>query len=65
LVVAEPHEGGVLIRPAMVLPIEVHTSERKAQFLLSDAVDYAGAVVAVRAMGLDPDTIPHDKPPGV
>jgi AbrB family looped-hinge helix DNA binding protein len=66
-VVAEPCEGGVLIRPALVLPIEAYTPERKAQFLLSnavDAADYVGAVKAVRAMGLDPDAIPHYKPPG-
>jgi AbrB family looped-hinge helix DNA binding protein len=66
-VVAEPRDGGVLIRPAVVLPLEVYTSERKAQFLLSnavDAADYAGAVAAVRAMGLDPKAIPHYKPPG-
>jgi hypothetical protein len=41
--------------------------ERKARFLLSnavDAVDYARAMRAVRAMGLDPNAIPHYKPPG-
>ena len=67
-VVAEPCEGGVLIRPALVLPVEVYTPERKAQFLLSnaiDAADYAGAVAEVRRMGLDPEKIPHYKPPGV
>jgi hypothetical protein len=66
-VVAEPRDGGVLIRPAVILPVEVYTPERKVQFLLSnavDAADYAGAVAAVRAMGLDPKTIPHYKPPG-
>ena len=66
-VIAEPRDGGVLIRPAVILPVEVYTPERKAQFLLSnavDAADYAGAVAAVRAMGLDPKTIPHYKPPG-
>ena len=66
-VIAEPREGGVLIRPALVLPIEVYTPERKAQFLLSnavDAADYAGAVAEVRRMGLDPAKIPHYKPPG-
>jgi len=65
---AEPCEGGVLIRPALVLPVEVYTPERKAQFLLSnavDAADYADALAEVRAMGLDPETIPHYKPPGV
>jgi AbrB family looped-hinge helix DNA binding protein len=67
-VIAEPREGGVLIRPALVLPLEVYTPERKAQFLLSntlDATDYADAVAEVRAMGLDPRRIPHYKPPGV
>jgi hypothetical protein len=66
-VVAEPRDGGVLIRPAVILPVEVYTPERKAQFLLSnavDAADYAGAAAAVRDMGLDPKTIPHYKPPG-
>lgn len=65
LVVAEAREGGVLIRPAVVLPLEMYTPERKAQFLLSnavDAADYAAAVEEVRAMGLDPNAIPHYKP---
>jgi hypothetical protein len=30
-----------------------------------DAADYADAVDAVRAMGLDPKVIPHYKPPDV
>jgi AbrB family looped-hinge helix DNA binding protein len=66
-VIAEPRDGGVLIRPALVLPVEVYTPERKAQYLLSnaiDAADYADALAEVRAMGLDPDRIPHYKPPG-
>jgi AbrB family looped-hinge helix DNA binding protein len=66
-VIAEAREGGVLIRPALVLPVEVYTPERKAQYLLSntiDAADYADAVAEVRAMGLDPDRIPHYKPAG-
>ena len=68
LVIAEPREGGVFIRPAAALPVEIYPPERKARFLLSnavDAADYTGALTAVRAMGLDPDTIPHDKPSGV
>jgi hypothetical protein len=68
MVIAEGREDGVLIRPAVILPVEVYTPERKAQFLLSTAVDredYEDAVHAVRAMGLDPARIPHYKPPGV
>jgi len=68
MVIAEAREEGVLIRPAVILPVEVYTPERKAQFLLSTAVDredYEDAVRAVCAMGLDPARIPHYKPPGV
>ena len=61
-------KGGVLIVPVSGLPIETISPQRKAQFLLSnalDAADYADAVAEVRTMGLDPNTIPHYKPPGV
>ena len=65
LVITEEREDGVLIRPAVVMPVEVYTSERRAEFLLSNAVDaeeYASALEEVRQMGLDPATIPHHKP---
>lgn len=65
LVIAEEHEDGVLIRPAIALPVEQYSLERKAEFLLSNAVDkedYENALEAVHSMGLDPDTIPHTKP---
>ena len=68
LVVAEEREDGVLIRPAVALPIEIYTPERRAEFLLSNAIDkkdYARAAEEVRRMGLDPATIPHRKPAGV
>ena len=48
--------------------IEEYTPERIAEFLLNCAVsaeDYASAVEEVRKLGLDPATIPHEKPPGV
>jgi hypothetical protein len=47
--------------------VEVYTPERKAEFLLNNAVDaedYAQAMAEVRARGLDPDSIPHQKPDG-
>ena len=65
LVVAEEREEGVLIRPAVALPVEVYTPERRAEFLLSNAVDakdYARAREEVRKMGFDPGKIPHPKP---
>ncbi len=67
LVIAEEREDGVLIRPAVAMPVEVYTLERRAEFLLSntvDAKDYARAKEEVRKMGLNPTTIPHHKPAG-
>jgi AbrB family looped-hinge helix DNA binding protein len=66
LVIAEEHEDGILIRPAVALPIESYSVARKAEFLLSNAVDakdYQRAVREVRKLGLDPERIPHRKPP--
>jgi AbrB family looped-hinge helix DNA binding protein len=67
-IIAEETPEGILIRPAMIVPIELYGPERKAEFLLSNAVDaddYARAVEEVRALGLDPADVPHDKPVGV
>ncbi len=65
LVVAEAREEGVLLRPAVTLPLERYTPERKAEFLLNNAVtpeDYAWALKEVKKIGIDPKTIPHEKP---
>ena len=65
LVIAEARGDGILVRPAVALPIEIYTPERVAEFLLSNTVgpdDYAEAVEEVRAMGLDPETIDHIRP---
>ena len=45
--------------------IEIYTSERKAEFLLNNAIDsedYAKAIGEIRKLGLDPEKVPHDKP---
>lgn len=65
LVIAEERAEGVLIRPAAALPVEIYTPERRAEFLLStavDAEDYERARKAVWKLGLDPDTISHFNP---
>ena len=65
LVIAEEHRDGILIRPAVALPVEVYTPARIAEFLLSNAVDakdYRAARREVERMGLDPDTIDHRRP---
>jgi hypothetical protein len=49
----------------MVVPVEKYTPERKAEFLLSNAIDeadYHKARKEVRKLGLDPDSIPHRRP---
>ena len=68
LIVAEPRPEGVLLRPVMTLPIEIYTPERKAEFLLNNAItpeDYEWAVKEVRKMGLEPETIPHERHRGL
>ncbi|MGH7573595.1 MAG: AbrB/MazE/SpoVT family DNA-binding domain-containing protein [Longimicrobiales bacterium] len=65
-VIAEGREDGILIRPAVAVPLEIYTPERRAEFVLSNATDvedYSRAVEEVRRMGLDPAEIAHRKPP--
>ena len=64
IVVAEESPYGILIRPAAVVPIEIYTPERKAEFLLSNAVDetdYRAAKKEVQRIGLDPKKLHHKK----
>jgi AbrB family looped-hinge helix DNA binding protein len=64
LLVTEEREGGILLRPAVAVPIEIYTPERKAEFLLNNAVtreNYDDACEAIREMGLDPKKIPYTK----
>ena len=65
LIIAEGREDGILLRPAVAIPIEIYTPERRAEFLLTNAVDdedYSEIVKEVQAMGLDPNDIPHRQP---
>ncbi len=62
----KPQDEGILICPAMAVPLEIYTSRRQAAYLLSNAVDaedYARAVEEVRKLGFDPADIAHQKPP--
>jgi AbrB family looped-hinge helix DNA binding protein len=64
-VIAEETEGGILLRPAVTIPIESYSAKRRAEFLLSNAVDeddYARARQAVEEMSIDPDSIEHHRP---
>lgn len=65
LVVAEERGDGILIRPAVALPLEIYSPERKAEFLLSNAIDakdYRAALREVRKMGVDPSKVTHHPP---
>ena len=65
IVIAEEKDDGILIRPAIVVPVERYSAERKAEFLLSNATDeadYRKARKAVQKLGLDPDSVPHGRP---
>jgi AbrB family looped-hinge helix DNA binding protein len=65
IVIAEETEDGILIRPAIVVPVERYSAQRKAEFLLNNAIDgadYRKARREVRKMGLNPDSIRHLRP---
>jgi AbrB family looped-hinge helix DNA binding protein len=64
LVVAEERADGILIRPAVAMPVEIYTPERKAEFLLTNAVDhedYKSARKEVRKLRFDPERISQGK----
>lgn len=65
MIIAETLPEGVLLKPMVALPVELYSDERKAEFLLNNAVseeDYASAVKQIKKMGLSPEAIPHTKP---
>jgi AbrB family looped-hinge helix DNA binding protein len=65
LVNVESRPDGLLLRPVVTLPVEIYTDEQRAEFILNNAVtkqDYRHAIRQVREMGLDPESIFHEKP---
>jgi bifunctional DNA-binding transcriptional regulator/antitoxin component of YhaV-PrlF toxin-antitoxin module len=68
LLAIEADANVIVLRPLTTAPdeeIEIYTPERIAEVLLSNSIngeDYARAVEEVRALGLDPETIPHYRP---
>src|SRR5215471_3856559 len=55
MVVAEGSEYGVLLRPAVLIPVEIYSPERKSEFLLAnavDAADLASAEIEIEKLGL-------------
>ncbi len=67
VVLVEERSEGILLRPAVAVPVERYDLERKAEFLLNNAVgrkDYAAARKEVRRLGHVPDKIAHKPPAG-
>ena len=65
--IVEGRPEGVFLRPAVILPVEIYTPQRKAEFLLNNAIsekDYLWAVQETKKLGVDPETIPRQKPKG-
>lgn len=65
MIIAEATADGILLRPAAVVPVEIYSDARRAEFLLNNAIgpdEYAWARDEVRRMGLDPDAIAHEPP---
>lgn len=64
----EERDNGILFRPAITTPIEVeiYTPERLAEFFLNNAMDeedYLDARKEVEGMGINPDSIDHQRWP--
>ena len=63
LLVTEEREDGILLRPAVAVPVEIYTPQRKAEFLLNNAVtkeDYDRACRSISDdLGLNPSEIPN------
>jgi hypothetical protein len=62
-IIQEATREGVLIRPAVTVPVRRYSPQEAAGFILENAVDrrdYQAARQQVKALGLDPDDIPHD-----
>src|SRR5665647_638739 len=62
MMVMEECAEGLMLKPVRAYQTEVYTPERSAEFMLNNAVtaaEFDQALAAVLAMGLDPDSIPH------
>jgi len=65
ILITEEKENGILLIPAVVVPVEIYSLKRKAEFILSNAIDsndYEKACEEVQNLGLDPMKIKHHKP---
>ncbi len=65
VLIEDDPDGGVRLRLAAAMPVEIYSPTRRAELLLGNAVDerdYQRARRLVRALGLDPDAVAHERP---
>lgn len=66
LLVTEVRDDGILLRPAVAVPVEIYTPQRKAEFALNNSLtkeDYDEARKYIRnELGLDPAKIRYTDP---
>ncbi len=65
LMITEASDEGLFLKPAVALPVETYSPERKSAFLLSNSIsteDYEEAKQAVVMMGLNHAEIEHYSP---
>jgi AbrB family looped-hinge helix DNA binding protein len=64
-VTAEARSDGILLRPAVIVPVERYTPERQVEFLLSTATskkDYQRIRKEAKKLGMNADAIPQRRP---
>jgi len=65
LLITETRDGEIRLRPAVAVGVEIYTPERKAEFLLNNAItqeDWDAAAEEIRGWGLDPLKILNTDP---
>jgi AbrB family looped-hinge helix DNA binding protein len=66
MLVMEESPQGLLLKPMRAYELEVYTPERRAEFMINNAVDakeWDEAIADARAIGVDPDSISHQDRP--
>ena len=64
-ILMEPTPSGLLVKPSGAVPTRRYTEREKAEFILRGALtrsEYDEAVREVKALGVDPKSIPHRPP---
>ncbi|NTW28978.1 MAG: AbrB/MazE/SpoVT family DNA-binding domain-containing protein [Coriobacteriia bacterium] len=66
MLVMEESAAGLLLKPVRSYEAEIYTPARTVEFMLNNAVstdEFDEAIAEARLLGLDPESIPHQKRP--